>query len=180
MQPKQIDGLWHAVYPWGEGGHGIYKTAGLMRVEYDRLMQAHCPYGRAGDRLWVRETLRRIDEGPASEQWCYGADGTAVTLSKDDPRAPAMLSWAHHKGGDVCTSIHMPRWASRLILDITEIRIERLNMISEPDADAEGVLAMWGQARAAFERLWNSINGKRAPWSSNPFVYAISFKRIEA
>src|SRR5262245_13408907 len=50
-QPVLVDGLWHVLYPWGEGGHGIHETERALREEYDRLLLAHCPHGRAGDRL---------------------------------------------------------------------------------------------------------------------------------
>lgn len=80
-----------------------------------------CPFGAPGDQRWVRETLRRDEEGV----WGYAADEMTVTLPKGDPRVPAMLSWAHHKDGDVCAANHMPRWASRLSVTITAVRCER-------------------------------------------------------
>lgn len=114
------------------------KTFDPRQAHHVEAMIKLGPYGLPGDRLWVRETLRRLDEGPVSEQWCY-ADGVAVTLPEGDPRVPAMVSWAHHKEGDVCVSIHMPRWASRILLEVTGIRVERLHAITEKDARAEGV-----------------------------------------
>lgn len=102
-----------------------------------------CPYGAVGDRLWVRETLRESEEGG----WVYAADGAPIEMYEDDPRVPAMVSWAHHVQRDVCVSIHMPRWASRLTLEITAVRVERVQEISEEDAIAEGVETdIWDQA----------------------------------
>lgn len=158
-----------------------------------RLAEAASPYGRAGDRLWVRETLRETPEG----SWYYAADEQTVTLPKSDPRIPAMLSWAHHKKGSTCVSIHMPRWASRILLEVTAIRVERLQDITEKDAEAEGIdrenlppmlkaadsKKVWPIAknhRELFAMGWDCINGKRAPWASNPFVYVVCFKPIEA
>lgn len=87
----------------------------------------------------------------------------------------------------------MPRWASRLTLEITGVRVERLQEIGEEDALAEGIKLLPGggfglnepfsefnSARSAFAFLWDSINGKRVPWLSNPYVWVIEFKRMEA
>lgn len=157
-----------------------------------------CPYGEAGDRLWVRETLREENDG-----WTYAADGASIELPKNDPRVPAMVSWAHHKEGSTCVSIHMPRWASRIDLEIVEVRVQRLRDLEaapdlgEADVLAEGLSFVedmpgaglprqyglpgrmvsrtpWG----AFQKLWDEINGERAPWDSNPFVWAVTFRRI--
>lgn len=156
------------------------------------------PFGSPGDRLWVRETLRRLDEGPVSEQWCY-ADGVAVTLPEGSPDVPAMLSWARRKAlvGAVCASIHMPRWASRILFQVTEIRVERLQTITTADIIAEGIdvpdvdyrvpddprrldAERDAFARSLWSKTWDGINGKRAPWSSDPWVWVLSFKLVGA
>lgn len=134
------------------------------------------PYGVPGDRLWVRETLRRSDFG-----WYYGADVEPLKLAPE-LRAVA-TSWAHHKEGDVCVSIHMPRWASRITLEITGVRVERLQDISEDDAVAEGLarIAVTSDTtgtREAYRQLWNEINGAGA-WYANPWVWVVGFKRAE-
>ncbi len=154
---------------------------------------ARCPFGVVGDRLWVRETLSLRDPGGRNETWIYAADGAEVTLPRDDPRVPAMLSWAHHKEGNTCVSNHMPRFASRLLLEVTDIREQRLHDISEDDAKAEGTPSTTGQAaelgitgtwynltrRGRFALLWDRINADRSPWRANRRVWAVTFKRVE-
>ncbi len=98
------------------------------------------------------------------------------------------------KGETKRPSIHMPRWASRLILEVVNVRVERLQEITEEDARAEGIIdggcLNCGEsepcgcdnpnpdARDTFIYLWNSINGKKHPWTSNPWVWVIQFKRV--
>lgn len=148
---------------------------------------ALCPYGEPGDRLWVRETfcLRDPEHHPERGYWY------AATDDVDEPR------WS--------PSIHMPRAASRITILITDVRVQRLQEIDEDDARAEGLhwwskdgeLRKWGLAERhvsgeldhvepwaemahshteAFGLLWDSINGKRATWASNPWVWALSFE----
>lgn len=146
-----------------------------------------CPYGTPGDRLWVRETMKRGD----GDVWRYAADSVLVGLPSGHPRVPDMLSWAHHKDGDTCVSIHMPRWASRILLEVTGVRVERLQDISLNDVRAEGceVREFWLFGADADSRqkiganvyrdLWESINGAGS-WDANPFVWVIEFRHIEA
>lgn len=145
-----------------------------------------------GDRLWVRETLRKQDDGC----WTYDADGATVDLPAGHPRIPDMIAWAHHKESEVCVSIHMPRWASRLTLTVTDVRVQRLQEISPEDARDEGVdrrsrsvvRQMWlfgatQEEREAiylracvweYEQLWDTINGAGS-WDANPWIVAVSF-----
>lgn len=128
-----------------------------------------CPYGMPGDTLWVRET------------WAPGYPGTA------DP----YLYRATYEGGleHVWTpSIHMPRWASRITLRMESVRVERLHAIDEADAILEGVDAVSVadvprnavfSRRDDFVQLWEKINGKRAPWKSNPWVWRVAFDVVE-
>jgi hypothetical protein len=149
-----------------------------------------CRYGVVGDRLWVRESLKLN----GAESWCYAADNTEIALDENDPRVPAMVAWAHHKETGSCPSIHMPRWASRITLEITEVRVQRLHEITDEDAKAEGfplppgpgtvngkpaTIAIFN-ARMGFQALWRVLNDKRpgCSWDSNPFVLAVSFRRL--
>ena len=141
----------------------------------------HCPYGIPGDQLWVRETLRDSGTG-----WRYAADSMAITMSKTCHDYPAMIAWAHHQERDYCPSIHMPRWASRITLAVTSVRVERVQDITEADALAEGCDGDCGigylpahQAGPCvyhFAQLWDTINGTRAPWASNPWVWVVGFE----
>jgi hypothetical protein len=156
--------------PLSEKAHSPFQGAdGLWRwmtgdVSY-RDDERRCPCGQPGDRLWVRETWGLLDIVSP----CYRAD--------DKSAVPASGRWR--------PSIHMPRWASRLTLEVTEVRVQLLQEISEEDAKAEGVEPIrervangvnWSSAREGFHHLWDSINGERAAWESNPWVWAVSFK----
>jgi hypothetical protein len=151
-----------------------------------------CPYGEPGDRLWVRETHAFVfhpDGDLDGEQYSvecengetgrfsvrYAADGCAV-------------DW----DGGWRPSIFTPRWASRITLEITGVRVERLNQISEADAVAEGVecvkLRFWKDYDGkegvyvnpilSYQSLWSSINGPGS-WDANPFVWVIEFRRVQ-
>lgn len=135
-----------------------------------------CPYGAPGDVLWVREALRWTD-------WLvYDSDKTPVD--------PDLMPARFRINKDFAPGIFMPRWASRLLLQITSIRVERLQQISEDDAIAEGMTrsentGMYPSPQGncdyaawAFKYGWDAINGKRAPWESNPWVWAITFAVI--
>jgi hypothetical protein len=146
--------------------------------------------GEVGDRIHVRETLLLRDDG-----WVYAADSAPVFV--DDRDRAAMLVWAHHKPGERCQSIHMPKFACRLWLEVTGLRVEPLNDITEADAIAEGMqrsaAKLWcgkphdahgmprqhNTAREAFADVWDAINYAKAPWVSNPAVRVVTFKRIE-
>lgn len=136
-----------------------------------------CPYGVRGDRLWVRET------------WCpeYKAEGSYLY------RATCSNEVIFQDGGHWRPPIFMPRRACRLVLEVTDVRVQRLQEISEEDAQAEGVGLMspcthpdcrgrCGRCaadsyRGAYAVLWDAISAKRAPWGSNPWVWAITFER---
>jgi hypothetical protein len=156
-------------------------------------------YGVPGDRLWVRETLFCGDDN----LWRYSADNGQVGIECANPTA--MVVWALHKKQDYCSSIFMPRWASRITVEITDVRIQCLQEISEEDAMAEGISeclipaddegpnrigymvgpddGMSGldvSPRDSFRKLWDSINAKRGfGWHTNPRVRALTFRRME-
>ncbi|KMI19340.1 hypothetical protein [Klebsiella pneumoniae] len=163
-----------------------------------------CPFGAVGDRIWVRETARcewqRGDFKNAAFETgvTYKADGERQTFSSAEQHK-TFPRRSHAANGDRAwhPSIHMPRWASRILLEITDVRVERLNAISEEDAEAEGIdmealydsqdcydcIAdhnMTGRptVTGAFKYLWESIYGDES-WKANPWVWVISFKRVE-
>lgn len=126
-----------------------------------------CPYGVPGDRLWVRETWQ---ENTPPSGYIYRADDVAGHID---------TGWR--------PSIFMPRAACRIRLEVTDLRVQRLQDISEEDAKAEGVALtetvrearVWHAShRAAFAGLWEILNAKRAPWDSNPWTWAITFRQV--
>jgi hypothetical protein len=139
-----------------------------------------CPHGQPCDRLWVRETFRRssfTDQGGSIRRAVeYRADGAKMHHSSH-------LVTELRSGGVWLPSIYMPRWAARIILEITEVRVERLQEIGEADAIAEGFKPLDTgssvSAREQFATLWDQINGRRADWITNPWVWAITFKRLK-
>ena len=136
-----------------------------------------CPYGQPGDRLWVREA--HALQNRYRNVWCtYAADGDRHAVP-----APNLVTVSRP---GLRPSIHMPRWASRITLDITGVRVERLQDISFADARAEGVahwrnaemlkgLELCSQYRYEFEDMWNHINGPGS-WDADPWVWVIEFK----
>jgi hypothetical protein len=165
---------------------------GIKKGEYHFAdsIYARCPYGQPSDRLWVRESWsgeyhmagikpsRRIDypdeanHMPVLPVTWYWADGEPESGDWERPRP----------------SIHMPRWASRITLEIVSVRVERLQDISAKDAAQEGVSfgRITDQATGeidrdaceAFEELWQSINGAES-WDANPWVWVVEFERIQ-
>ncbi|PLK61925.1 hypothetical protein CWN40_04545 [Klebsiella quasipneumoniae] len=148
-----------------------------------------CPFGAVGDRIWVRETFCPVDDTQyGGEKWV-------------DYRATPKFEASHPAGWDSAPndaealkwrpSIHMPRWASRILLEITDVRVERLNAISQADAIAEGappshpsidcVSQEYGFpdfSRSWFGQTWQHIYGSDS-WNANPWVWVIEFKRVE-
>lgn len=155
-----------------------------------------CPFGESGDRLWVRESLAATrDAHGYIVDWHYAADGARV------PRMPGLnpdfndaMAFAHLARKAV-PSIHMPRWASRITLEVTGVRVERLHDISGPDCIAEGIERYTGplrwvryldavtgepshnSAREAYFALWEHLNGAGSV-EANPWVWVIEFKRV--
>lgn len=149
-----------------------------------------CPYGRPGDRLWARENWRNWEDEHGGTHFKFAADGkswlvgcsndvdellaedpgTGYAIEKDTPET----KWR--------PSIFMPRWASRITLEVTDVRVERIQEISAVDVVAEGYSGHGGdnsRARTEFMMSWNKLNGKRGfGWDVNPWVWVVSFKRV--
>ncbi len=164
----------------------------------DAAIIPFCPYGAPGDRLWVRETWKPWPNTAGPE-----------LRGPDDMGAIYAATWDKSGGHGWKPSIHMPRWASRITLEVTGVRVERLQEISEADAQAEGVEPNWSgpldgwsaeehgfigvldtnaddqdgyfrTAREAFQQLWDSINATRGyGWESNPWVWVVEFKAVQ-
>ncbi|HDU5644732.1 TPA: morphogenetic protein [Klebsiella pneumoniae subsp. pneumoniae] len=137
-------------------------------------------FGKPGDRIWVRETFCPVDDTQyGGEKWV-------------DYRATPKFEASHPAGWDCAPndaealkwrpSIHMPRWASRILLEITDVRVERLKSISDGDAIREGCstadMKSGDCVADVFARLWASIYGSDS-WNANPWVWVIEFKRVE-
>lgn len=167
-----------------------------------------CPYGVPGDRLWIKETyfIDHIDylRGPLPKERPAAHSGGDLIYYRADGECCEQIPecCCAEVGGTKWRSPRfMPRWASRGDLELVNARLQRLQNITEEDAKAEGVesdldvLARLSHLRGAsaakavpsrlltarenFARAWDDINGKRAPWASNPWVWAVTFRRIE-
>lgn len=154
-----------------------------------------CPYGQPGDRLWVRETWALEDCGEDGKRVVWQADMAAAWLMPGNVLGEIYYLPSDHNPGRWRPSIHMPRWASRLTLEVTDVRVQRLQEISEEDAQEEGItqapLGSWGvpditagwvHPVEAFRHLWEAINGERkgCAWEDNPWLWCISFKVAKA
>ena len=136
-------------------------------VRLDHLLAdkvGSCKY-LSGDRLWVRETLKADERG-----MFYPADGQVV------PQALVPNDYGDVK--ETLPSMFMPRRFSRVTLEITDVRVERLQDITEGDIIKEGCPNEILYGTGWFRDLWETINGKKHPWASNPWLWVISFKRI--
>lgn len=164
---------------------------GHMQKDPPKGLIFRCRHGVPGNRIWVKETWGIRDCGArvslASEAWPGGWPRDRLLYNAD-----ATINFEKR------SAMFMPRWASRLMLEITRVRVQRLQAISPKDAIAEGLLPVeWPTDRRAeawavhvdaaahrdprdcYRELWDSLNGKRAPWASNPWIWAIDFRRIE-
>ncbi|HDY7233165.1 TPA: hypothetical protein RRE64_004522 [Klebsiella pneumoniae] len=207
MVPQPADDIERGIFPNPE----VIGWKSSRRHKHGSTTAHFCHYGKPGDRIWVRETWGVVSHA-------FSDDGLMIDWVPDRPAtaihempfgngyysgyaiyaADGDFTWGDDDGyedGRSCwkPSIHMPRAASRILLEITDVRVERLNAISEEDATAEGVAQFrggiwkhyqpgWTQhqlsARGSFVTLWKSIYGEES-WNSNPWVWVIKFKRIE-
>lgn len=165
------------VLPMNGNKAGI-EWIGLMQREPEpKGTLFHCRHGQPGDRFWVREngwecpdrTPNMMREG--ADTWApyyYDADGYGESDFEQ------FKEWGFKRR----PSIHMPRWASRINLEITGVRVDRLQSISVADAISEGSATGQRDPVVDFKHLWESINGARS-WYANPWVWVIEFKRVQ-
>jgi len=164
-------------FPW----LGVKSLRGTHSFVYPNALPeilAECPYGQPGDRLWVREAWRLPSIFSAPSCCTYAHD---LTLHAADGRNNPATTWQN--------IMLMPRWASRILLEITDVRIERLQSISEADALAEGVKhceaeldtgGYWYAPEELYSMLWTKIYGwGERGWNANPWVWVVEFKRVE-
>lgn len=165
-------------------GWGLDAGDGMMRA-------VSCPYGAVGDRLWVKETFR-VNGTMAGPRITYAGDEAQAFPSGCPDECSDWIADDNHWR----PSIFMRRYASRILLEITAVRVERLNAITGADAIAEGIeerfdgqyldydwklkggsIHTYGDPRESYRSLWQSING-RGSWALNPWVWVIEFRRI--
>lgn len=215
MRPQPVFQPMYNDYRLPSGDRFAYKSGELF--DENSTLQ-RCPYGKPSDQLYVREMWQAktsvIDDGDFGDAYwdevpkpfrqrsrfpflTYAAGMSVYHRTDGLERLP------HDSHGHIAEgvprwkpSIHMPRWASRIQLEVTGVRVERLNEISEADAIAEGLVSWDGHGqryygirladvwetdpRKTFARLWDSINAKRGfGWDSNCWVWVIEFRRIE-
>lgn len=199
---KGATGAWwdHGAYEprlCTDGNYYFYLRATGEMAEYSPVVK--CPYGGVGDRLWVRESFAVLETyGTEHGGWPYETDLVTCKLPSEKPRlAKDSLDktgwWIQYRAedddGDMPwrSPLHMPRWASRITLEILAVRAMRVQEITEEDAVAEGCRGNhWlmdggniGEETPAeeYERVWDSINAKRGfPFASNPWVWALTFR----
>lgn len=163
-------------YPASEG----VTWAGFTCEGYHSPCYVKCPYGQPGDLLWVKEACA-IGFSDDHDLACdYHADGKRNTFIVCEINEKYSIKYIND---DRRPAMFMPRWASRITLEVNDVRVERLQEISETDAMAEGVIAWHGTKdgtvyQPEFKMLWDKINTKRGySWDSNPWVWVIEFRR---
>lgn len=184
---------------------GPYSNQWAMKFD-GKFVRQRCPYGQIADRLWVRETFVfecdvNGNQPPFDDGRPIQRDETIDSVSSwtqphyraTDPAPDLVCQNPAHDGGPCYhwrPSIYMPRWASRITLEITKIRVERVQEISEEDAQAEGMefserVGLWTSpagncvdASLAYKYLWDSINAKRGfGWDKNPWAWVVEFNQ---
>ena len=188
-------------------GNSNYGQDGYGKPVTKHFVTGCCPYGKPGDQLWVRETFALLgNEDGCCIDWqdnlVKGDERGAARIYRAScppgdyglNQIPAKAEWkpdteAMEYDGAWRPSIHMPRWASRILLEITDVRVERLQDITYEQAAAEGVhrgpLREWCASDEggachkypvpAFRDLWQSVGGN---WDANPWVWVVEFKRV--
>jgi hypothetical protein len=155
----------------GPNGKMVDLGGGFGLLDGDLSGEWVCPYGQLGDQLWVRENFvlpHRHDGDSAAALGSAYAVVVTFPPPGDEPR---------QNYGRIRPSIHMPRWASRLTLEITDVRVQRVQEISAEDAAAEGFPSEQMDSRENFANLWRELNAARGyGWDVNPFVWALTFR----
>ncbi|BAS55290.1 hypothetical protein LBWT_11960 [Leptolyngbya boryana IAM M-101] len=193
----------------------IVTIAKFQHKSSGEIVYVPCPHGKPQDRLWVKETFW-VEQDSEWDEWSHKTYYSSIDLKTDNWADVKYVAtnpdFSGHDGISTLyekrPSIFMPRWASRITLEITDIRVERLQSISEEDAIAEGLTALskdgqtvkygipdrdglpgdddygWHWSRwcidpcKAYQHLWDSINGKTYPWERDPWVWVVQFKRV--
>ena len=193
-----VDRVLPAPY-YGHGARGAFvpvdKGGGIATKPF-AAHHVDCPYGVPGDRLWVREMWAKSSCNRGQGVIRYAADDSARFVLAEDGGEGDWCGLAGVADSSRCQpvdrwrpSIHMPRWACRLVLEVVNRRVERVQAISEADAIADGCFPVDrlyqppnsknDYARVQFAFLWDSINGEGS-WAENPWVWVVEFKRVGA
>lgn len=204
MAPQPADDIERGIFPNPE----VIGWKSSRRHKHGGTTAHFCPYGKPGDRIWVREAFRVHSRATDVATLVYKAS-ERNSWTEQTHRVPVAVCNKPATPEKWTPSLHMPRWASRILLEITDVRVERLNTISEEDAQREGVhTEVWDQTvvarnyavsdeffqfwsedmphhvemnqlyRSSFRSLWESIYGEES-WKANGWVWVISFKRVE-
>lgn len=200
----------HLIDAASSAGECYPLESGVDHENSQSYYREHCPFGQVGDRLWVRETFATLgNEDGCAIDWDEnlvkggGQEAARIYRASCEQKSgnyglwsiPDIADWKPHTWnvqyeGTWVPSINMPRWASRILLEITAVRVERLNDISQADAIAEGgppshpsidaVSRDYGFpdfSRSWFAQTWQHIYGEES-WNANPWVWVIEFKRV--
>ena len=174
--------------PTWNGGAAIQSKTGKLAVGsvpyYQGVLRNYCPYGQPGDRLWVRETFQPLWVNDHPGDYKTG-EGYRINYVATDGIAEFADPETEELSNRCWPSIFMPRWASRLTLEIVSVRVERLQDISEFDAIKEGVAPCdhngfcTDDHTCSYKSLWNTLNAARGfGWDVNPWVWVLEFKQL--
>ncbi|WP_031521249.1 hypothetical protein [Siccibacter colletis] len=177
MKPQPADDIARGVFP----NPDAYGWKSSLKHKHGSTTAHFCPFGQPGDRIWVRETFRVHSRATDVATLVYKASERQI-WTEQTHRVPVSVCNKPAVIEKWTPSIHMPRWASRILLEITDVRVERLNSISEEDAKAEGAptecCVIGDKHFLGFRSLWKDIYGDDS-WQANPWIWVIEFKRIE-